>query len=89
MMVRGTTAPKVMIREFQQRHGLLVLQSWDMTETSPVGTLAHLMSKLREAPEDEQYRYRAKQCFPMPFVEIRARGEEGIVPWDGKSMGEF
>jgi fatty-acyl-CoA synthase len=25
----------------------------------------------------------------VPFVEIRARGDEGLVPWDGKSMGEL
>ena len=25
----------------------------------------------------------------MPFVEIRTRGEEGITPWDGESMGEL
>jgi hypothetical protein len=26
---------------------------------------------------------------PLPFVEIRARGDEGLVPWDGVSMGEL
>ena len=25
----------------------------------------------------------------MPFVEIRARGDEGMCDWDGKSMGEL
>jgi fatty-acyl-CoA synthase len=60
-----------------------------MTETSPVATVAPLTSELREAPEDERYRYRAKQGFPMPFVEIRTRGEEGIAPWDGESMGKL
>jgi fatty-acyl-CoA synthase len=46
-------------------------------------------SKLREAPEDEQYRYWAKQGLPMPLVEIRTRGEEGIAPWDGEGMDEL
>ena len=39
--------------------------------------------------EDEQFRYRAKQGIPAPFVEIRARGVEGLVPWDGATMGEL
>ena len=26
---------------------------------------------------------------PIPFVEIRARGVDGLVPWDGTSMGEL
>jgi fatty-acyl-CoA synthase len=60
-----------------------------MTETSPVATVASLPSELREAPEDERYRYRVKQDFPMLFVEIRTRGEEGIARWDGESMGEL
>jgi fatty-acyl-CoA synthase len=41
------------------------------------------------APEDEKLEYRAKQGNPVPFVEIRARGDEGFVPWDGKSLGEL
>jgi fatty-acyl-CoA synthase len=89
MRVGGSAAPEWMIRGFQQRHGLRVVHGWGMTETSPVGTVAPLPSELREAPEDEQYRYRAKQGFPMPLVEIRIRGEEGIAPWDGESMGEL
>jgi fatty-acyl-CoA synthase len=43
-----------------------------------MATVAPLTSELREAPEDEHYRYRAKQGLPMPFVEIRTRGKEGI-----------
>ena len=45
--------------------------------------------RLEALPEDEQYAYRAKQGLPAPFVEIRARGEEGLVPWDGEAMGEL
>jgi fatty-acyl-CoA synthase len=35
------------------------------------------------------FAYRAKQGRPAPFVEIRARNEDGIVPWDGTTMGEL
>ncbi len=89
MVVGGAAAPEGMIRAYDQRHGLHVLQGWGMTETSPLGTTAYLTSDLDSVSEDERYRYRAKQGFPMPFVEIRARGDEGIVPWDGESMGEL
>jgi fatty-acyl-CoA synthase len=87
--VGGSAAPEWMIRAFWERHGLRVCHAWGMTETSPVCTVAPLPSELRAAPEDEQYRYRAKQGLPMPLVEIRIRGEEGIAPWDGESMGEL
>jgi fatty-acyl-CoA synthase len=64
MNVGGSAAPEWMIRGFQQRHGLHVAHGWGMTETSPVGTVAPLPSDLREATEDERYRYLAKQGLP-------------------------
>ena len=44
---------------------------------------------LRRRSDDEQFEYRAKQGRPAPFVEIRARNEDGLVPWDGQTMGEL
>ena len=29
------------------------------------------------------------QGTPTPLVEIRARGDEGLIEWDGKAMGEL
>ena len=89
MPIGGSAAPEGMIRGFQERHGLNVIHAWGMTETSPVGTVCHLTGEMLDAPEDEQYRYRAKQGQPLPFFEVRARGEEGFVPWDGETMGEL
>jgi len=60
-----------------------------MTELSPLGTVAFVRPHLQSAPEDEQYRVRAKQGVPAPFVEIRAVGERGEVPWDGATPGEL
>jgi fatty-acyl-CoA synthase len=25
----------------------------------------------------------------LPFIEVRARGDEGFIPWDGETMGEL
>ena len=89
MLVGGSAAPKAMIRGFGERHGMNVLQGWGMTETTPLCTIANLKSELRETDAEERYTYMARQGFPLPFVEIRARGEEGFAPWDGNSMGEI
>jgi fatty-acyl-CoA synthase len=89
MAIGGSAAPESMIRGFDERHGLSVVHAWGMTETDPVATVCHLTGELLEAPEDEQYKYRAKQGFPLPFIEIRARGDEGFIPWDGEAMGEL
>jgi fatty-acyl-CoA synthase len=39
--------------------------------------------------KDEAYSRRAMQGLTIPFVEIRARGADGLVPWDGETMGEL
>ncbi len=89
MVVGGSAAPRSMIEGYQERHGLKVIHAWGMTEMAPLGTISELSSDQLKLPLDEQYAYRAKQGFPAAFVEIRARGEEGIVPWDGASFGEL
>ncbi len=88
MVVGGAAAPESMIRAFDQ-HNLRVIHAWGMTEMTPLGTVSTVKSTLRDLPEDEQYAYRATQGLPSPFVDIRAVNEQGIAPWDGKTMGEL
>jgi fatty-acyl-CoA synthase len=88
MLVGGAAAPESMIRAFD-KHNLRVIHAWGMTEMSPLGTVSTLKPSLGELAEDEAYAYRATQGLPSPFVDIRAVNEQGIVPWDGKTMGEL
>src|SRR5690606_32984223 len=62
---------------------------WGMTETSPLGSAAKLTREMEKLPEEEQLHYRAKAGQPMPLVEVRVRNENGIAPWDGKTVGEL
>jgi fatty-acyl-CoA synthase len=78
-----------MIRGYKERHGIDIIHAWGMTEMTPLGTLCNLPSSLLKAPAEEQYRYRSMQGTPLPFVEIRARTENGFAPWDGQTMGEL
>ena len=89
MIVGGSAVPRSMLEGFD-RHGLTILQAWGMTETSPMGTICRLPMELDDAPADEQYEYRARQGVAQPFVEIRARGDDGeLIPWDDETMGEL
>jgi fatty-acyl-CoA synthase len=89
MIVGGSAAPRAMIEGFEERHGLHVTHAWGMTEMAPLGTVSEPTSREAALPQDEQYAYRAKQGMPAPFVELRARGADGLVPWDGQTMGEL
>ena len=91
MVIGGSAAPKGLIQAYKERHGIDVIHAWGMTEMSPIGTVSNLTSDLLELPEDEQLDYKAKQGYPVPFIEIRARDEETdeFVPWDDETMGEL
>ena len=88
MVVGGAAAPEAMIRAFD-KFGLIVVHGWGMTETSPVGTVNYPKSETAAFSADQQYALRAKQGVPLPFFEIRAMGDQGEAPWDGRTMGEL
>ena len=87
--IGGSAAPVSLIRAYQERHGIAVVHVWGMTELTPLGTVCRPPSALRDVSDDARYRYRAKQGMPLPFVEVRARAAQGLVPWDGQTMGEL
>jgi len=87
--VGGSAAPLSMIRGFDERHGLNILHAWGMTEMTPLGTICTLPSTIRNAPAEDRLRYRATQGTPLPFVEVRARTDQGLAAWDGETMGEL
>jgi fatty-acyl-CoA synthase len=89
IIIGGSSMPRSLLKSFDERYGIQVLHTWGMTELSPLGTTAVLPSRLDESSKEEQYDYSMKQGLPIPFLEIRARDESGLVPWDGESMGEL
>ena len=89
LIVGGSAVPVSMLKNFQENHGLHITQAWGMTEMSPLGSVSSLNAELKGKSAKEQYEYRAMQGVPVPLVEIRARGDEGLISWDGESMGEL
>lgn len=88
MVSGGSATPESLIKAFDG-HNCRVVCAWGMTETSPLGSAAKLTREMEKLPEEEQLHYRAKAGQPMPLVEVRVRNENGIAPWDGKTVGEL
>ena len=89
LIVGGSAVPRSMFEGFD-KHGLTIIQAWGMTETSPMGSICRLPPELDDASEDERYEFRTRQGIPSPFVEIRARSDDGeLVPWDDETLGEL
>lgn len=56
---------------------------------SPLGTINSLKPHLQNSDRETQLNYRGKQGLPVNLVEFRVRGDEGLMAFDGKSMGEL
>ncbi|MCP4194964.1 MAG: long-chain fatty acid--CoA ligase [Planctomycetaceae bacterium] len=89
LIVGGASLAKSLIQAFEERHQLRLVQAWGMTETTPIGTVSLLREGQDQAVQDQQYEWRARQGTPVAFVEVRARADAGLVPWDGSTMGEL
>ena len=83
----GSAAPLKLLRDFQERHGVVIHHAWGMTETSPICTISRPPENLE--PE-EYWRLRATQGRAVAWVELRLIGDDSEeVPWDGESTGEI
>jgi acyl-CoA synthetase (AMP-forming)/AMP-acid ligase II len=89
LLVGGSAVPRSLLEGFD-RHGLTIIQAWGMTETSPLGSVCRLTPDLVDASQEEQYDFRSRQGVPVPFVDVRARGDDGeLIAWDDTAMGEL
>jgi fatty-acyl-CoA synthase len=74
---------------FQQKYGLRIIQGWGMTETSPVGGMAHPPADVERGTPDEMD-WRMKSGRLVAGVEMRIVADDGeVLPWDGAAVGEI
>jgi fatty-acyl-CoA synthase len=89
MLVGGAPVPESLIRAYA-RHGAAVSPGWGMTEMSPLGTLSFIKPELQGAGEDERFARLGMAGVPVPIMDIRIVGGDGVEqPWDGRSVGEI
>src|SRR3954452_12963001 len=83
----GSAVPGSLMRAFEDRHNVRIVQAWGMTETSPLASVAWPPGGM---DADGQWAYRVRQGRPQPLVEARLiDGDGNEVPWDGESTGEL
>src|SRR5687768_4693716 len=81
----GAAVPESLMRGFEERHGVKIMQAWGMTETSPIGAVARPPA---DAEGADHWHYRTATGRIVPLVDVRLMSDEGEVPWDGESTGE-
>jgi acyl-CoA synthetase (AMP-forming)/AMP-acid ligase II len=83
----GSAVPHALQEAYQKELGVRIVQAWGMTETSPLGSVAHPPAG---TPEDESWRYRDTAGRLMCAVEARLVGPDGtVLPHDGEAVGEI
>ena len=84
----GAAVPESLIRAFEERFGVTIIQGWGMTETSPLAAFG-LPPARKQGGHDDMY-YKIKAGRIVAGVEMRVVAEDGtILPNDGQSVGEF
>jgi fatty-acyl-CoA synthase len=85
----GAAIPRSLVEAFQQKYGLRIIQGWGMTETSPVGGMAHPPAGVAlGSPEELDWRMKSGRL--IAGVQMRIVADDGtVLPWDGESVGEI
>jgi fatty-acyl-CoA synthase len=88
----GTQVPAQLMRDFEERHGVAVVQGWGMTETLPGAALAHDPPVRAGTPADDEERWHEREHAGRvsPFYELRIVADDGTeLPRDGVAQGEI
>lgn len=89
LVVGGAALPEALLSGLTRRHRVPAEHSWGMTELAPVGTLSGLPTRLDGAAAEVRTGAALRQGTPAPLLEIRARSDSGLVPWDDAAIGEL
>src|SRR6204780_2063678 len=83
----GSAVPHSLQEAYEKELGVRIVQAWGMTETLPLGSVAHPPAG---TPEEEAWRYRDTAGRLMCGVEGRLVGPDGtVLPHDGEAVGEI
>ena len=82
----GAAVPHALQEAYEKELGVRIVQAWGMTETSPLGSVAHPPAGV---PDAEAWRYRDTAGRLICAVDGRLVGDGGaVLPHDGEAVGE-
>jgi fatty-acyl-CoA synthase len=89
MHLGGAATSEALMRSFE-RHGVTVVCSWGMTETTPVATSSYLRPFMDAWTEERKMTQRLKPGTPAALIEARIIRSDGTeAPRDGATVGEL
>ncbi|OYU00519.1 MAG: long-chain fatty acid--CoA ligase [Burkholderiales bacterium PBB1] len=89
-VIGGAACPPAMMRTLEDDFGLEVIHAWGMTETSPLGTLAHLKAKHASLDAEARRLLQQKQGKVIYGVDLTiVDANDQPLPWDGRTAGQL
>jgi fatty-acyl-CoA synthase len=83
----GSAVPHSLMKAYEDEFGVTLVQAWGMTETSPLGSVAHPPADVTGAAA---WRYRDTAGRLFCTVEGRLAGDgDAVLPLDGETIGEI
>jgi fatty-acyl-CoA synthase len=73
----GSAVPEALLRLYDERFGVPIIQAWGMTETSPLASISRIAPGGPDERSDEGYALRATQGRVVPLVEYRVDAQAG------------
>ena len=90
VIIAGSACPPALMTTLREQHGVNVVHMWGMTETSPLGTVNHLMPKHASLTDAQRDEVRAKQGRRMFGVDLKIVNDAGQeLPHDGVAFGDL
>ena len=89
-VIGGAACPPAMLQTLEDEFGLEVIHAWGMTETSPLGTLAHLKAKHAALDAGSRRLLQLKQGKVIYGVDLAiVDAHDQPLPWDGCTAGQL
>ncbi len=88
-VIGGSACPLGMVRAFNAKYGVQVIQGWGMTEMSPLGTASTFKAKHLTQTDEQRYAVQASQGHGIFGVDMKIVGEDGgELPWNNEASGD-
>ena len=83
VVIGGSSCPRSVIEDFQNKYGVRVLHAWGMTELSPLGTICSFKPEIESLNESDKLDIQETTGHPPFGVDLKIVDDDGKeIEWD-------
>lgn len=88
VLVGGSAAPRSLMENLADKHNVMVVHGWGMTETSPLGCMNKRKGGMEQMAKEDRLNLATKAGRALFGVQMRIVDDNGDkLPWDGATFG--